>query len=855
MLFGRSAVFCLFVVSVFGQSSKIDFPSNVQPILKKRCEACHGAAQQVSGLRFDQRDAAMAGGYSGPVIVPGKSSESKLIHRVTGATGVMVMPPSGQRLTAEEISTLRSWIDAGAPWNSAPGERAQTQTQARHPHWAFQPIALPREPAVSNAKWVRNPVDAFVLSGLDREKIQPAPEAAKQTLLRRVSFDLTGLPPTPEELGAFVNDSRSDAYDRVVDRLLSSPHFGERWARPWLDRARYADSDGYEKDWARPFAWRYRQWVIDALNRDMPFDKFTIAQVAGDLVPGAGDSNRIATGFHRNTLTNREGGIDNKQFEFEAAIDRANTIAGAWMGLTMGCAQCHDHKYDPISQKDYYQLFAFVENLEEVDIDAPLPGEIGPYLRSRDEYRSKRRALLEEHNAAALQADWEKQMLEASANPGKRTDWDLAWDCLLKLTETGDGEKIMRVPLERRTEREQDILTDHFARNYHFAVGQKRYKELKLDELDKKLRELKQTYPQLSQAMTVAEAGSPKKHHLRVRGDYRTNGIEVARNTPTVLPALAVQGAAPTRLDLANWLVSKENPLTARVTVNWVWQEIFGRGLVRTSDDFGTRGDKPSHPELLDWLAYRFMDDGWSIKQLVRTIVTSSTYRQASEVRPELQLKDPDNALLARHSRQRLPAELIRDAALHASGLLTLEVGGKSVKPPQPSGVAALAYGAKGDDSWQESKGSDRYRRGLYIHFQRATPYPLLMNFDAPKSVVAQCRRERSNTPLQALNLLNDPVFLEAATALAYRTLSAPADTKARIGAMFEHALARQPSAAESKRFEDGLATLRGAYVKDSESSAQIAPAELPGISRAEIAAWVNLGSVLLNLDEFITKE
>jgi mono/diheme cytochrome c family protein len=850
----RAFAFIFFAVGLLGQT-KVEFSSQVQPIFKKRCEACHGVAQQLSGLRLDQRDAAMAGGYSGPIIVPGKSAESKIIQRVTGAPGVMVMPPAGPKLTPQEIAALKSWIDEGAKWDTPAAAGPQTQSKARHPHWAFQAIVEPQQPQVSKPEWVRNPVDSFVLSKLEREKIAPASEADKRTLLRRVSFDLTGLPPTPQEIRAFIDDKRSDAYERVVDRLLASPHFGERMARPWLDRARYADSDGYEKDWVRPFAWRYRQWVIDAFNRDMPFDRFTIAQVAGDLTPGASADSLIATGFHRNTLTNREGGIDNKQFEFENAVDRTNTVAATWMGLTAGCAQCHDHKYDPFSQKDYYQLFAFFENLEEKDIDAPLAGELGPYLRTRDEYRAKRQSLLAEYKVPEMQVDWERQMLEASANPGKRTDWDLAWDCLLKLTEFGDGEKIMRIPLAQRSERERDILTDHFVRNYHFAVGQKVYKEAKFDELDKKLKELRQTYPQLTRAMTVGDPEKAQPSFLRVRGDYRTNGIPVERNTPTVLPELKAQSKKVNRLDFANWLVSDQNPLTARVTVNWIWQEFFGRGLVKTSDDFGTRGDKPSHPELLDWLSYRFIHDGWSVKQLVRTMVTSATYRQSSKVRPELQSKDPDNALLARQSRLRLPAELIRDAALHAGGLLTLDVGGPSVKPPQPSGVASLAYGSKGDDSWVESKGSDRYRRGLYIHFQRATPYPLLMNFDAPKSVVAQCRRERSNTALQALNLMNDPVFVEAATALAYRSILDAADPAARVNTMFEYAVGRPATDVETKRFLQSVDKLRATYEADAESAKQLAPAELPGIPRADAAAWVNVATVLLNLDEFITRE
>ncbi len=834
----RLAVAALASVSVFAQTPE------VEKIFRTRCAGCHGAAQQISGLRLDQRDAAMAGGYSGPVIVPGKSADSKLMHRVTGKPGVLVMPPSGPKLSQAEIETVAKWIDGGAVWTTA-GSTVKTSSNPKSQHWAFQPV----RPYAGDVE-----VDKFILARLQKEGIKPSPEADKRTLLRRLSLDLTGLPPTPEELRTFLADTRPDAWERQVDRLLASPHFGERWARPWLDRARYADSDGYEKDWDRPWAWRYRDWVIRALNSDLPFDQFTIQQIAGDLIADGGPDAKIAAGFHRNTLTNREGGIDNKQFLFEAAIDRSSTIGSAWLGLTVACAQCHDHKYDPISQKDFYSMYAFFENMREVDTDSPLPGEIGPWLQKRDEYRAKRTQLLNEYNVPALQTAWEKEMLRASANPGERTDWDLAWDCLLKLTEGGaDGERIMRIAPEKRTEREADTLTTHFIRNYHFAVGQKRWKELKLDELDKKLRELRSTYPQLSEIMTVEDGPRTGPSYLRVRGDYRTNGIEVQPNTLSVLPALNAKN--PSRLDLAKWVASKDNPLTARVAVNWIWQEIFGRGIVRTAEDFGTRGDAPSHPELLDALAYRFMEDGWSVKQLVRTIVTSSTYRQSSKARPELQEKDPENALLARFPRLRLPAELIRDEALFVGGLLTTQVGGPSVRPPQPAGVAAMAYGASGDGKWAESKGADRYRRGLYIHFQRATPYPLLMNFDAPKAVVTQCRRERSNTALQALNLLNDPVFIEAATALAYRTLADAEGKEARVARLFELAMARTPSLGEAERFRKGLDTLRAKYEQDEAAAKQIAPATLPGIGRAEAAAWVNLATVLMNLDEFITKE
>ena len=733
----------------------------VDQIFKMRCIGCHAAAKGLSGI-----------------------PRRTLLDRVTGEPGVKVMPPVGPRLTAKEIQSIRSWLE----------ETSQKR------HWAFEPV---RRPATQD-------IDTIVRARLKTEGIGPAPEADKRTLLRRVSLDLTGLPPTPEQLKRYMNEP----YDRVVDRLLASPHFGERWARPWLDRARYADSDGYEKDWVRPWAWRYRRWVIEALNSDMPFDRFAIEQIAGDLTGAP-----IATGFHRQTLTNREGGIDNKQFKFEATLDRTNTVASALLGLTAGCAQCHDHKYDPFSQHDYFRMFAFFENMVETDIFAPLPGEAGAWLKVRDVYRARREALLKDYNVAALQADWEKNMLQAAAEPGKRTDWDLAWDCLLKLTEGGnDGERIIRVALEKRTERERDVLTTHFIRNYHFAVGQKRWKELKLDQLDKELEALYDSYPQLSIAMTVTDGEKNGPYHLRVRGDYRTNGAEVQRGTPSVLPPLNKKN--PTRLDLAQWIASKDNPLTARVAVNWVWQEMFGRGIVKTAEDFGTRGDPPSHPELLDSLAWQFTENGWSIKRIIRTIATSATYKQSSKIRPDVQAKDPDNALLARQSRVRLPAELIRDSALQAAGLLTHSVGGKSIRPPQPDGVASIGYGAK-NGSWQESIGNDRYRRGLYIHFQRATPYPLLMNFDAPRAVVAQCRRERSNTALQALNLLNDPVFFEAAEALAKRVGNEPDP----IAAMYEHALGRPPSPSEAQRF---------------------------GRHSQELTL---LASVLLNLDEFVTRE
>ena len=850
--FGAGRVMLLATLLSASAWGQMDFVREVQPVLRKNCYGCHGPAMQQSGLRLDDAATALKGGYSGAAILPGDSAASPLMQRVMGAKGFPVMPPGGKPLKPEEVATLKHWIDAGAVFPSGL-KTVSAVRRVKSKHWAFQTVKRPEVPVIAGG---RNEIDKFVLARLEKEKIAPAPEADKRVLLRRLSLDLTGLPPTAEETENYLADGRPDAYEHQVERLLASPHYGEKWARHWLDQARYADSDGYEKDWIRPWAWRWRNWVIDAINKDMPFDRFTVEQIAGDLLPQANAETRVATGFHRNTLTNREGGIDDKQFRFEGTADRSSTVASVWLGLTVACAQCHDHKYDPISQKDFYTMFAFFDNVEEVNIDAPLAGEIGPWIRTQTEYQRKREALLAEYKVGPLQTDWEKNILYTIAHPGERTDWDLAWDCVNKLTEEGDGAKIVQIAAEKRSAREKVILTDHFVGNYHFAVGNKKWKELKLDELTKKLRELKKEYPQLSQAMTIAEAHEQKPSHLRVRGDYRADGIVVEPTTLSVLPPLDTTGPA-TRLDLAKWLVSRENPLTARVAVNRIWQELFGAGLVRTSDDFGVRSDPPSHPEMLDWLASEFMEQGWSRKQILRKIVNSATYRQSSQARPELMEKDPNNTLLARQSRLRLSGESIRDAALQVSGLLTRQVGGPSVQPPIPVGVMEAGYGSRGWNSgWQEAKGADRYRRGLYIQFLRTTPYPLLVNFDAPKATVAACRRDRSNTPLQALNLLNDPVFLEMAQALAVRLLSgAVGDFNARLNAGYLEALARKPSDKERARLRVYYDKQQALLADDPKSIELVAPFAPDGTTRLEMAVWTAMASVLMNLDEFITRE
>ncbi len=826
---------------------RVDFAKQIAPILENRCLACHGAAQQLSGLRLDNGGAALKGGYSGPVIVPGDSGASRLVRLVSGREEPLVMPPAGERLPPEEIDLLRAWIDQGADWpvTAAVAEADATDVA----HWAFQPISKPSPRAVRRESWVRNPIDTFVLARLEQEGIDPAPPASDVTLIRRVSLDLTGLPPSVRDVDAFVRDPSPKAYERFVDNLLESPHYGERWAIQWLDLARYADTDGYEKDSERPYAWRWRQWVIDALNNDMPFDRFTIEQIAGDALPGASVDQQVATGFHRNGLKNREGGVKIEQFRFEETVDRANTVGTVWLGLTVGCAQCHDHKYDSISQEDYYRLFAFFNTVDEAEIAAPMAGETGPYLKALPGYLARRRQLLEENRVYELQPAWEAKMVEAADNPGKWTDWDHALDALQKYLDNGEG--IARKPRSERADREQRKLEDHFIKNYHRVISKDLWKELDWVSLRAELLQLRAETPDITYARTVSD--SARLTHVHLRGGWNTPGVPVEPGTPRILPAMEQQGKHP-RLALAEWLVSRNNPLTARVTVNRVWQEYFERGIVPTADDFGTRSPGPSHPALLDWLASEFMDSGWSLKKLHKSIVTSATYRQSSASRPETEGMDPENVLLARQRRMRLPAEMVRDAALAVSGLLNPEIGGPSVRPPQPEGVADLAYA--GSVKWEASHGMDRYRRGLYTFLQRTVPYPQLVNFDMPDRTAARCTRERSNTPLQALNLLNDATFVEAARALALRSLEASGgEFEGTLHEAFRLCVAREPTAAELRHLKDYYSHQEAIFDSERELAKDFMPLAIPGLEPAEAAAWTGVASVLLNLDEFITRE
>jgi len=982
----------------------VDFARDIQPLFAAKCYSCHGAEKQKGGLRLDIKVAALEGGDNGKVFIPGKSADSKLVHALAGIGEQGIMPPKEKPLTAAEIGKVRAWIDAGAVWPDD-GKVAVKKSD----HWAYQPVKRPAVPQIGNRQSaIGNPIDAFVHSRLAHEKLQPSPEASRPTLIRRLSLDLLGLPPKPEEVRAFVNDKSPDAYEKLVDRLLASPHFGERWARHWLDLARYADSDGYEKDKPRPFAYTFRDWVIAAINSDLPFDQFSIQQLAGDLLPNATHSQKVATGFHRQTLTNTEGGTDQEEFRCKAVVDRVTTTATVWLGSTLGCAECHSHKYDPFTQREFYQLFAFFNNANEKSISAPTPDEQNVLKKWQDEkVRLKReldsyeeagffthrdewmqaaaqrvtlwRTLVPEQLTAAhgttlnaakdgritasgTEPDKETYVLEGPVDlqqftglrlevlrfgtqylPGRAKDtnfvltkisvaarlpgadrWqeiplheakadfsqakfpvanallgreDTGWAIApqqhtshaavfaareplalpagsrLKVTldqqykagftlgafrlsataATGPFEPTLmseavavalRTAPNQRTEAQREALTAYY--RAEVDVELKRRRNVWMEHTKKE--------PAATTAAVLAEEPGVRKTFTHVRGNFLDKGVEVRAAVPAVLHPLKPRATQPDRLDFAQWLFAPENPLTARVSVNHVWKNLFGRGLVATVEDFGKQGEKPSHPELLDWLASEFPRLGWSRKALIKTIVTSATYKQSSVNRPELQERDPNNLLLARQNRLRLEAETVRDAYLAASGLLNAKIGGPSIRPPLPADIAALGYA--NSVKWTESKGDEKNRRGLYIFFQRTVPYPMLMTFDAPDSNATCARRERSNTPLQALTLLNDPVFFECAQQLGARMAEVPtADAAERIRHGFERALARPPSAEELAR----LLKLYEAQLKlaqaNADGAAKIAGAAKPAPETAEKATLVALGRVMLNLDEFFTRD
>jgi Protein of unknown function (DUF1553)/Protein of unknown function (DUF1549)/Planctomycete cytochrome C len=797
---------------------QIDYVHDVKPLLAKHCVSCHGAEKPRGALRLDTGSAAIAGGRGGPAVVAGNSGESPLYLAVKGEGDVERMPLKRPPLSADEIETLRIWIDAGA---KIPKDEAASPPPA--PHWAFQRPIRAVPPPVNDESWVKNPIDQFIFAPLERDQIRPSPEADRRTLIRRLSLDLIGLPPTTEELDAFVADTSPDAYDRLVDRLLDSPHYGERWARPWLDLARYADSNGYSIDAPRQI-WKYRDWVIDALNRDQPFDEFTIDQLAGDLRPNATLDQRVATGFHRNTPINQEGGIDLEQFRVESIIDRVNTTGTAFLGLTIGCVQCHDHKYDPISQKEYYQFFAFFNNCDEPDLPVASDADVA----RRDAIQAKIDAYLD-----GIRKD-------DPALVDKQREWEASLDMAGRQKQTQEVRSAFDVLFDKRSEPQQKVV---------FAAFVDQSPETK--ENKRKIERWRKEAPRIISTMVVRERAKPRPTHLLIGGDFTRIGDAVSPGTPKVLPALDQTTTTPNRMNLARWLVDPRNPLTARVTVNRIWQEHFGRGLVETENDFGTQGSPPTHPELLDWLATEFIAQGWSQKAIHRLIVTSATYRQTSTTRADLANVDPGNRRLARQTRWRLDAELVRDCALSSSGLLHAAWGGPSVFPPQPDGVMSLGQMRR---EWKPETGPNRFRRGVYTFFWRATPHPQLLVFDAPDATKACTRRTRSNTPLQALTLLNDLAFFEFAQALAARVLrEGPPDTPGRLHYAFRLCLSRDPSRSEIQRLADLLARQTADFSSDPNRAEQISNTGSGDL--AERAAWTTVARVLLNLDEFITRE
>lgn len=1192
----------------------VDFAKDIRPILAKNCVRCHGAEKQKGGLSLHSKAKAFAGGDDGPAFEAGKSAESRLIRFVAGIDDDGIMPPegSGDALSPEQVGLLRAWIDQGAAWP----DDSNAPTTVKSNHWSFRAPERPDFPQVKHADWSKNAIDRFILARLEKEGLTPSPEADRTTLIRRLSLDLIGLPPTPSEVDTFLADTRPDAYERLVDRLLASPHFGERWGRRWLDRARYADTNGYEKDRERSI-WPYRDWVIDAINTDKPFDRFTTEQIAGDLLPNASLSTNIATGFHRNTMTNEEGGIDIEEFRFASLVDRVATTGTVWLGLTVQCAQCHTHKFDPITQREYYQFLAFFNNADEPEIDVPSPeiaarraeaeaklaakvADLENRFPAEDEsagWEALKPLTVESASGAALQvredgsvlasgmlpesdvyrvvietdlpdvralriealtdpslpstgpgrtphgnfvltefhataapvddasrakpltlgipsADFSQQGFEVrAANDGQRRtgwaiddlsghlnkartatfpvlDWSrvggktrltltleqtyggqhvlgrfriaakrpvpweagpnatveerrhkhfeakfaawkhaqapVAWTALrpekvtskklatltvqddLSVLATGDKpnndvyELDLETDLKGITALRLEVLPDPSmpdggpGRAPLFSVGDFILTEVDLSAQPKDdkaeprriaLKDASEDYAEpdhpaalsidgqhdtgwsirgrtgqahaavfnlaepvgdgrgtrlhltlfqegihqmtigrfrisaTTETRPVRASGLPadvealflkpdgqraadedariRRHYLTVapelskanaeietlrkalpkhpttlairertpelsrttqirkRGEFLSPTVTVQADVPAVLPPLP-STAPKDRLALANWLVSEKNPLVGRVAVNQVWQAYFGRGLVATVEDFGTRGERPSHPELLDWLATELPRQGWSMKALHRRIVTSATYRQSSTVSPELLARDPKNELLARGPRFRVEAEVVRDIALAAGGLLSTKIGGPSVFPPQPDGITSLAYG---QTPWTASTGADRYRRGVYTFLKRTAPFAAFATLDAPTSETTCVRRERSNTPLQALTLLNDPVFVEAARALARRVLDeAPADAEGRARLAFRLALTRQPSPEELAgltrfqqrqldRFRSGGANA-GQVAGMTDAEGKKAGVDLP-----VLAAWTSVARALLNLDETITKE
>jgi hypothetical protein len=806
---------------------KIQFNRDIRPIFSDTCYLCHGPAKgaRKGGLRLHNEADALAdlGGYR--AMVPGQPAESELFKRITAKDPAKRMPPtkSGRSLTAKQIELIRRWIEQGAKWQK---------------HWAFLPPEQPALAEVKNAAWPRNPIDHFILARLERENLPPSPEAARETLIRRVTLDLTGLPPTLAEVDAFVADGASDAYEKVVDRLLASPRYGERMVLDWLDAARYSDSNGYQTDGTRPM-WPWRDWVVDALNRNMPFDQFTVEQISGDLLPGATVSQKIATGFNRNHMLNGEGGRIAEESRVEYVVDRVETTATVWLGLTAGCGRCHDHKYDPLSQKEFYGLYAFFNNIAESGGVDRRDSTAAPTLElpTREQEQqiaelSRTVGKLEQELKAvgdkllAGQADWERKVVRDKL-PAKVAD-------------------ALKTPREKRNPDQARLVSEH----YLSTLPQRQPLQKKLDEARKQLDAVKKS---VLITMVMEERREPRDTFILIRGAYDKYGPKVKASVPACLPGLP-KGAPNNRLGLARWLVDRSNPLTARVIVNRYWQSFFGSGLVRTSEDFGAQGAPPTHPRLVDWLASEFMRN-WDVKALHRLIVTSATYRQSSRASPVLLERDPDNRLLARGPRFRLSSFMLRDQALALSGLLVEKKGGPPVRPYQPPGIwEDFSFN---QIRYQQDKGDNLYRRSLYIFWRRSVGPTSL--FDTSARQVCTVRQARTNTPLHALTLFNDVTYVEAARVWAERLMKQARTPEERLTLAFRMATARPATAAEKAILLKGYERVLKQYRQDKAGALKLANAgEFPrdqSLDVVELAATTAMASMIMNLDEVVCKE
>ncbi len=800
---GMTLLVLLFASQV-GAADKPDFAREVQPILSENCYACHGpdAKARKADLRLDTREGALR--KKDPVIVPGKSADSELIKRIVSADENEAMPPPhiNKMISAKQLATLKAWIDTGAAWGT---------------HWAFVP---PKRGEGFQS------IDSYIRARLEKEGLKPSPEAGQETLLRRVTLDLTGLPPTAAERGAFLTDDSPEAYSKIVDRLLKSPRFGERMVWEWLEAARYADSNGYQGDGERTM-YPWRDWAVRAFNSNMPYDRFTVEQIAGDLLPNATPGQKLATGFLRNHPINGEGGRIAEENRVDYGMDMAETVATVWLGLTFNCCRCHDHKFDPIAQKEYYGLFAFFNQ-------TPVNGGGGdPFTKPTIDWPTpEQTAALAKATEAATKLATAVTEAEAKLEKPKDPPKDIA-----------DALKVIPA---NRTKAQIDALEKKFGVDKPYAAN--------LAELGKAVEACESIRRSIPRVMVMEDMPKPRDSFIYEKGLYNKPGAKVGPLVPAVLPPLKAD--KPDRLALANWLVSKEHPLTARVAVNRLWQQFFGIGLVKTSNDFGVQGERPSHPELLDWLAVDFVESGWDTKRFVKAIVLSATYRQSSKATKELRERDPENRLLARAPRYRLPSWMIRDQALAASGLLVDKSGGPPVKPYQPGGVWEEAtFGGK---RYEADTGEGLYRRSIYTFWRRIVGPTMF--FDVSPRLVCSVKSSRTNTPLHALLTLNDTTFVEAGRALAQSVLSKEKATDAeRIAMAFRAILTRAPKPVEATILGESLGRLRGQYKRDPQAAKDLLAigASKPDakLDAGELAAWAALCNLLFNTDEALSKE